>query len=190
MSFILIVALWITAIILFKNLKLNFYKFLIGSVGAFTIAMFFFMTPLEGVVANLITKLLDSFSHLWTGYEVYTENSILIIDTNDGIISMLINYECSGVIELLVYSSLVLFFPFLTLWGKIRALVFGNLYLIITNILRVLFIVFMVKILGIEYYNIAHTVLARIFFFISTILLYYFVFTKSQIVNQKVGEIK
>ncbi|MGL5153011.1 MAG: exosortase family protein XrtG [Clostridium sp.] len=190
MSFIIVVLLWIVAINLFKSLNMNFYKFLIGSVGCFAILAVFFIQPLENVLIDFISYLLNILSRYVNAYEIYAENAVLIIDAKDGIISMLLNYECSGIIELIVYSSLVLFFPFLNIGKKITALILGNFYLIVTNIFRVLFIIGTVKMLGVEYYQITHTVIARVIFFITTIILYYFVFTKSQINRQKVGEIK
>ena len=39
---IFILALWITAILLFRNLKMEFFKFLVGSLGIFAIGMIFF----------------------------------------------------------------------------------------------------------------------------------------------------
>ncbi|MGL5353116.1 MAG: exosortase family protein XrtG, partial [Clostridium sp.] len=122
-------------------------------------------------------------------FEVYAENTMLLIDAKNGMISMLINYECSGIIEMLVYSSLVMFFPFVKFRGKISALLWGNVYIIACNIIRMLSIIYLVRFKGIGAYNIAHTIIGRIIFFIMIIFLYYKVFTKNQLTNQKVGEI-
>lgn len=173
-----------------KVLKLNFFKFAIGSLGIFTLAMIFFMDPLNDLLSQLITKIMTFFANTLGAFEVYAENTMLLIDAKDGMISMLINYECSGVIEMLVYTSLVAFFPFISLGRKIFDIVWGNLYIVGCNIVRMLVIIFFVKSQGIDAYNIAHTIVGRIVFFVMIIFLYYRVFTKSQLVNQKVGDIK
>lgn len=173
-----------------KKLNLNFFKFFIGSLGVFTIAMMFFMDPLNNLLGILITKIMSVIANISGAFEVYAKNSLLIIDARDGIISMLINYECSGVIELLVYSSLVLFFPFVSKGKKVWALIGGNIYIILCNIIRLVAIISMVKWQGIGWYNISHTIIGRIIFFIMMIFLYYKVFTKNQLKYQRVGEIK
>ena len=40
---IFILALWIMAILLFRNLKMEFFKFIVGSFGIFAIGMIFFL---------------------------------------------------------------------------------------------------------------------------------------------------
>lgn len=190
--FMLISLLILLSIVLrtLKNLKLNFFKFFIGSLGVFTIAMIFFMNPLDHYLGKIITTIMAYFADLSGGFEVYSKNALLLIDAKGGIVSMLINYECSGVIELLVYSCLVLFFPFVTKGKKLWAFIWGNVYIMICNVIRLLTIIMFVKWQGIAWYNISHTIIGRIIFFAMMIVLYYIVFTKNQLRNQKVGEIK
>ncbi|MGG7176659.1 exosortase family protein XrtG [Clostridium paraputrificum] len=189
--FILVIALWCLAIVLFRNLKMDFFKFFVGSIGFFTIAMVFFMGPLEKMLVDSLTYILDLISKNTEWFEVLRTYGIMMIEPKGGgVISMSINYQCSGVIELLVYTALVIFFPFVTIGKKIIVLIVGNLYLVVANIIRILFIVFMVKTFGKEAFDVSHLVIARILFFVLTIILYYKVFTKSQLSKQKVGEIK
>lgn len=189
MLFSLGVLLYIVLLTL-KKLELNFFRFFIGSLGIFTLSMIFFMDPLNHWLGILITKIMEIIAGASGAFEVYASNSLLLIDAKDGMVSMLINYECSGIIELLVYTSLVIFFPFVTKGKKIWALIWGNIYITICNIIRLLCIIGIVKWQGISWYNIGHTIIGRIIFFVMMIVLYYIVFTKNQLKNQRVGEIQ
>jgi exosortase family protein XrtG len=121
-------------------------------------------------------------------YTVSFKELVVMIDTKTGFVTMILNYECSAIIEMLVYTCLILFFPFTNIREKVIKSIWGNIYIFLCNTLRLLFIMVMVKVLGIEYYRMIHTVLARILFFVFMVILYYLVFTKEQLVKQKVGE--
>jgi len=103
---------------------------------------------------------------------------------------MFINYECSGVIEMLVFTSLLLFFPFGRPIRKLLYIIGGNAFIFLANILRILMIVFVSKTFGAEYFYLAHTLLARLLFFGLMIALYYYVFTNTHLKNQHVGKLK
>lgn len=190
-AFVTIVVLWSVTLVILKNLKMDFFKFFVGSLGLFTITMIFFMNPLEKLLIDSLNWILYIIGNSTGWFDVIKEYSTLIYEgTHGGIITMGINYQCSGIIELLVFSCLVVFFPFVNNSKKFITLILGNLYLFVANIIRILFIVAIVSLFGVESYEIAHIALARILFFILTIYLYYKVFTKSQLKNQKVGGIR
>lgn len=187
---IVVALLWIFSLILFKKTKMNFFKFLAGSVGIFTISMIFFLPYLEGNLNVLISNTLNIIGRSTNYFQVFKENSIVSVDTRDGIVSIFINYECSGVIEMLVFTSLALFFPFGGRVRKILLTVGGNIFIFLANIIRVLFIIFVTKTFGASAFYFAHTLLARILFFVLMIILYYFVFTATHLRYQNVGDIK
>lgn len=186
--FISTVMVWGLVFLIFRNSKMYFFKFLTGSVGVFTVGMIFFLPYLDKGLNVLITNALIRLEKITSLFEVFKGNSIISIDTADGIVSMIINYECSGVIEMLVFTSLALFFPFGGITRKSISIIAGNIYIYIANIIRIVFIVIMLKIFGASSYYIVHTLLARILFFALSVLLYYFVFTSTQLKYQKVGE--
>jgi exosortase family protein XrtG len=188
--FIMAVLLWIFALIFFKQTKMNFFKFLVGSVGIFTITMIFLMPYLENRLGMLVSNSLYFMGNETHYFEVFKENAIISIDAGNGIVSMIINYECSGVIEMLVFTSLALFFPFGGLMRRTISVFAGNLLIYVSNIIRVLFIILMTKLLGAQSFYIVHTLLARILFFGLMIVVYYFVFTTTHLKYQNVGDIK
>lgn len=187
---IIVVILWILTLSLFRKTKMDFFKFCAGSVGIFTISMIFFMPYLESGLNFLISNTLGVVASATHYFQVFKENSIVFIDTRSGIISMFINYECSGVIEMLVFTSLAVFFPFGGMKRRLLLTAIGNIFIYIANIVRVLFIIFITKTFGAQVFYLAHTLFARILFFFLMVIIYYFVFTSTHIKYQNVGEMK
>lgn len=188
--FIVTVLIWITVLNWFKKNKMSFFSFLIGTLGSFTILMIFLLEPLEKAMGLGLIKILEVVGSLTHLFNVYPAYSILSVKAYNGIVSMMINYECSGVIEILVYISLVAFFPFLSPLRRILAALGGILYIMAINILRIITITGIIKMCGIYSFNIAHTVIARALFFGLMVVLYYYVFTRVQLRKQGVGGIR
>lgn len=188
--FLFILSIWIFATVLFRQLKLDFFRFITGSLGFFAITMIFFREPLEFILVNSLCYILNLIGNTTEWFKVVLEYAILIIEGKQGgILNISITYQCSGVIELAVFTCLALFFPFLSNYKKVYVVIVGNLYLFACNIIRILFIVASVKLFGVQVYEFSHMILARILFFLLTIVLYYRVFTRNQLKNQKVGEV-
>jgi exosortase family protein XrtG len=184
-----LIFLWILAFLLFSKTKMNFFKFLVGSIGMFTLGMILFLPYCQGYLNKIIADTLNVIGTYTKYFEVYKADSIVTVTTKTGIVSILIDYECSGIIEMLVFTSLSLFFPF---GGVIRKGIYtllGNVYIYIVNIIRILFIVFLTKTFGVDIFYLAHTLFARIVFFGFMIILYYVVFTSTHLKYQKVGDI-
>lgn len=188
--FIVITTLWYLLLKLFSNQRMFFFKFLVGTIGIFTISMVFFLPYLEGNLNDLISETFARIEKLTKDFEVFKDNYIISVNTRSGMVSILINYECSGIIEMLVFTSLAIFFPFGTNMRKIFSVILGNLYIYVANVIRVLFIIYITKTFGSEAFYLAHTLFARILFFVLMIILYYFVFTTTQLRYQSVGDIK
>lgn len=169
---------------------MNFFRFAAGSIGLFTICMVFALPYLEGILGRMVSGTLGLIGNHTGYFSVFNENSIVSIDTKSGIVSMMINYECSGVIEMLAFTCLAMFFPFGGIRKKYLYAALGNVYIFAANIVRVLSIIVITKTAGAGAFYAAHTIIARILFFALMILLYYFVFTKLHLRYQNVGEIR
>lgn len=188
--FITVGALWVIGLALFTRTKMHFFKFLLGSIGIFLISMIFITPYIESRLSLLISDTLEVIAQLTSYFSVLKEHAIVSFDTPTGIISMFIDYECSGVIEMLVFTSLAIFFPFGKAISKIFLIVGGNFFIFFANILRILMIVFVSKSFGADYFYIAHTLLGRLLFFGLMVLLYYYVFTATHVKHQHVGELR
>ena len=184
-----LIFLWVMAFLLLSKTKMNFFKFLVGSIGLFTLGMIFLLPYCQDYFNKIIANTLKVIAVYTKYFDVYTGNSIVTVTTKTGIVSILIDYECSGIIEMLVFTSLSMFFPFGGFVRKVMLTLMGNVYIFIANIIRILFIVFITKTFGVGIYYLAHTLFARILFFGFMIILYYVVFTLTHLKYQKVGDI-
>jgi exosortase family protein XrtG len=94
------------------------------------------------------------------------------------------------VIEIFAYLCLLIFFDVYSTQEKWVVGAAGTAYLVMANVIRVVTICVMIHFFGGEAYFIAHTYIGRILFYILSVILYFNVFTKSQIIRQKVGGFK
>lgn len=184
----LIILLYVAVIVLLESLQLTFFSFLVGSVGFFTISIKYFLPEIDRFINIINEEVLMFFSYIFKCFQVFKNYSTVVINTKDGIVSMIINYECSGAIELMVFISLAIFFPFGGKILKIISIICGIIYIFVANITRLLLIIFITFKFGENSFYLAHTLFARILFFILMIILYYVVFSKVHLRYQKVGE--
>ena len=87
----------------------------------------------------------------------------------------------------MVYLSILTFYRVYSVSERAILSAVGFIYIIVANALRIIIIATMIHFGGEDMYYIAHTYVGRIFFYAATIVLYFYVFTKSQVVRMKVG---
>ncbi len=140
--------------------------------------------PLARGVCKL-TGYLGSMTGFFTSYSSY---AVLFIENADGPISLYIDFECAGLVEILVFLSLLVFFK---PYKKLEKLVVGFLGVIgimAANIIRLFTICLLIHSFGNEIYYLAHTIIGRLVFYTLSICLYFYVFTRRQIRKQNVGD--
>ncbi|MBM2820504.1 MAG: putative rane protein [Candidatus Berkelbacteria bacterium] len=84
----------------------------------------------------------------------------------------------TAILESSIIFSLLIFYPLFSLRQRILRVIFGLVVTYVINILRLMIIVLMAYKFGPDYIFIAHAGVARIFFFICELLLYWFLMTK------------
>lgn len=189
MSALLIVCfiIWVYLLTVFKRGNLGFFSFLVGSVGMFV----FMLILLEPILTSYLSKAVIWFSgiigNITKIFEAYPNYGMLYVGRPTGSIILYVDYECSGIIELLAFTSMLCFFQVYNIYEKIIVNILGVLWIFLANILRITIIAAIIYYFGNEYYYIAHTIIGRIVFYMLSITLYFCVFTKSQIIRQKVG---
>ena len=150
---------WIYILTVLYRAKLNFWYYICGSVGLFIFSLIliepYVVVPLQKAV-SAVAGVIGGLTHL---YDSYFQQGILFIQNGGTSLSLYIDFECSGVIEMLAFLALLWFFPVYDKYE--RVVVSMNFF--------------------------AHTIFARILFYGCTVFLYFYVFTKPQIVRQKVG---
>jgi exosortase family protein XrtG len=187
---VIIFIIWIYVLTVTKRGKLDFWHFIIGSVGLFIFMLFVIeplvVEPLERAVSVVAGMFGDA-----TGiYEAYYNKSIIFITSKGSSISMYVDFECSGVVEIMAFLSLVGFFQIYNVYEKIVVAIVGQLVIFLSNVLRIFVICFVIHLGGVDSYYIAHSIVGRMVFYVCTITLYFVVFTKAQFLRQRVGGIR
>lgn len=186
---ILAFVVWIYLLSVFYRGKMGFFYFIFGSIGSFFFLMLYLKPILMPVLVQLVTSVTGILGRGTGLFEAYRDYSILFIESpkDGGALSLYIDFECSGIIEILVFISLLAFFQVYGVWQRIVIGAIGCVVIFFSNVTRIFIICVMIRLWGNEVYYLAHTLIGRIVFYIFAVLLYYFVFTKAQIVRQKVG---
>lgn len=184
---IVIFILWIYLLTVQKRGKLDFWYFITGSVGLFIFSIIWIEPVIVGPMQKAVAAVSGIPGQLTGIYESYFQKGIIFISTGGTSLSLYIDFECSGIIETLAFFALLWFFPVYRLYEKVVVSIMGGLLIFASNVLRIFVICFTVYLFGGDMYFLAHTIIGRLVFYACTITLYFYVFTKSQIIRQKVG---
>lgn len=186
--YIVLLLVWIYILTVFKRKKLEFFYFLVGSIGTFLFSFILLRNFLTNILTTLTCFLTGLLGNALGIFKAYTSHSILFVENADGPISLYVDFECGGVIEILVFISLVWFFAVYKVKEKFAISVIGILWIIVANIIRLFSICLIINKFGNESYYVAHTIVGRLIFYALSIILYFYVFTRAQIRKQRVGE--
>ena len=178
---------WIYLLSVFTRGKLYFYQFIWGSVGLFVFMMMWIQPVTIRPLTNLVCSAAGVAGRMTGFYESYSEYSMLFVQHGSEAISLCIDYECSGIIEMMAYVSMLAFFRVYDWMQRIILSVLGCMMIFFANIIRLFVICTTIYYFGNDAYYIAHTIVGRIIFYVLSVILYYYIFTKSQIVKQKIG---
>ena len=186
---IICVVLWIYALSVFRRGKLDFFRYIVGSVGLFVFMMIFLEPLLVGPLVSLVTSASGIVGDVTGLFESYHDYSILFVtcEATGESLSLYIDYECSGVIEMMAFVALLAFFQVYDVWQRFIVGVLGCIGIFFSNVIRITVICGIIRVWGNDVYYIAHTIVGRIVFYILAVLLYYYVFTHAQIICQKIG---
>ncbi|MDP4092062.1 MAG: exosortase family protein XrtG [Bacillota bacterium] len=185
-SFLLI--LWILLLVLLKRKNMAFFLFAAGSIGMFLLLMYMGTGTIESYLGYGVTYIMYIFGKVTGMISAYPGYLSVTVNYKLQAVSFFIDYECSGIIETLVYICLLSFYPLYSWRMKGFLAAAGAFYIFAANVARIFVICSIVKLFGPAAFFISHTVIARFLFFILTVILYYIVFTKPHILKQKVGE--
>lgn len=187
--YIALLCAWVYFLHLFTKAHLYFWKFLIGALGLFCMIVIFLFPILTDPLSKSVAALAGIFGNFTDWCSTYFRYGIIFIKTQTDTLSLMIDMECSGIIEISAFLSLLCFFDVYTNYEKVVVGICGFLWIEIANVLRIILIVIIVHYFGLSAYYIAHTFIGRIFFYLCSIVLYFYVFTKPQIIRMKVGNI-
>lgn len=185
--FIVLVVIWLLNLRIFYKVK-NQAAFITIGMGGLFILMMIFLRPIATMpLARMVAALAGLFGRVTGYFSAFFKYGIIFVETAGGSMTLQIDFECSGIIEIMVYIAILAFFKVYTISERAILSAVGVIYIILANALRIIIIASMIHFGGEQMYYIAHTYVGRIFFYAATVVLYFYVFTKSQVVRMKVG---
>jgi exosortase family protein XrtG len=179
--------IWAYSIWVLSRTGLHFFKFCLGSVGLFFFLMIWVQPIVTAPLSMAVSAVAGVLGNLTNMFDSYYKYSILFIPKNTASVSLTIDYECSGVIEIMAYSCMLWFFPLYNTIEKLIVNCIGIAVIFGANILRIFIICTLIYFYGNDIFYFAHTIFGRIIFYAISIILYFYTFTRSQIIRQKVG---
>ena len=139
-------------------------------------------------LARLVAAIAGIFGKVTGFYQAYYRYGVIFIESVKGAITVNIDLECSGFIEISAFISLLALYGIYNVPERIYVAVIGTLYTLLTNALRIAVICTMIHFLGTDYYYVAHTIVGRIVFYVLQVILYFFVFTKPHVLKMRTGD--
>ncbi len=182
------IALWLWLLHVLHKAGLRFWRYLLGACGLFLIFMILIRPWAVLPLARLVAAVAGIFGKVTEYYQAYFRYGVIFIDSFQGSITVNIDMECSGIIEIAAFLSLLTFYQVYNVPERIYVGIIGTLYTLLSNALRISVICTMIHFLGTDYYYIAHTVVGRIIFYVLQVILYFFVFTKPHVLKMKTGD--
>jgi len=179
---------WLYVLSVLKRIGWSAAYVVLGVVGTFFIIISLANNNLISFLMRLNTSGAGVVGMLTGFYTVAPTLGIIHIVSGQSAINLFITYECSALIELAAYIALVLFFPFFkNLQQRLKLLGFGVIYLLLANMLRLTVTALIIHFLGLPSLIWAHVIVGRLIFYVLTIILYFYVFTRSQVLHIKIG---
>jgi len=178
---IIIFPIWLTLVLVFRRHRQWLFYYLVAAFGL-TIQLVFLaehfgidqlLVNLASFHVNLISK---NIFHI--PMELMSNGRFQLLLTDGGSSILKLGIECSAILESSIIFSLLIFYPLFSLRQRILRVIFGLVVTYVINILRLMIIVLMAYKFGPDYIFLAHAGVARVFFFICELLLYWYLMTK------------
>lgn len=185
---IIALSVWLYLLSVVKRCRLPAWRFLLGSLGLFVFMMIFLRPVLVKPLARCVAAIAGGFGKLTSTFTAYFKYGILFVRGSESTITLQIDFECSGIIEIMAFLALLAFFEVYDRNEKLFVGVLGTVGIILSNVLRIIVICLMIRFGGTKMYYVAHAIVGRLLFYGLSVLLYFYVFTKPQIIRTKVGK--
>lgn len=181
---IIIFPIWLTLVLVFRRHRQWLFYYLIAAFGL-TLQLVFLaehfgldqtLVNLASFHVNLISK---NIFHIPMELMSNGRFQLLLSDSSSSILKL--GIECSAILESSIIFSLIIFYPLFNSSQKILRAVFGLVITYVINICRLMIIVLMAHKFGPDYIFLAHAGVARVFFFLFELLLYWYLMTKPSV---------
>ena len=180
--------IWLYILRLLRLAELKAWRFAVGSAGMFVLLMLGLQPILTQPLIRTVSALAGVVGTLTDTFSTYFKFGIIYVPIPTGSITLQVDLECSGIIELSAFLSLLTFFEVYSRTEKIMVGVIGSSLLVLFNAIRIVIICLSVHYFGLNAYYVTHMFVGRIFFYVCSVLMYFYVFTKPQIIQMKIGK--
>lgn len=177
------VVFWVYILSVLKRARTDAFYFLVGSAGLFVILLLWSKPYGIWLFSTIITWAVGIVGHLTGMFTTFYSAHVIQVIADHHASILLVDYECSGIIETTAFWGLIAFYPIYTPERRLVLAVVGAVWFFLANVLRLSFVAIVIYYFGDGAFYIAHSILGRLLFYSIAILLYYLVFTKGQIVN-------
>jgi exosortase family protein XrtG len=184
------ILIWIYVLGVLRRTGLQFWRYIIGAFGLFIFMMIWLRPVLVQPLSRIVAAIAGVVGTITGTFTTYFKYGIIFIESSVGSLTLNIDFECSGIIEIMAFLSLLVFFRVYTRKERVLIGIVGTLYIILANALRIIVICEMIYFGGVSVYYIAHSFVGRIVFYALSVLLYFYVFTKPQIIRIQIGDFK
>lgn len=140
----LFLIVWVYILIVTKRNLLESWFYIIGSVVSFILAFMFLQPIVTPVLARVVTLLTGFLGEITQCFESFSEYGILFIKQGSEGISLYIDTECAGFIEISAFVILVAFFSIYNPLEKMIISIIGTFFIVAINILRLFSICLMI----------------------------------------------
>lgn len=183
MSVYLVIAtvIWLYVISVLKRSNSSAFFFIVGSVGLFFILIAISRPYWVWFFTHAVLHGVGWFGSVTGMSEIMPKYSLISINNPSNPVMMAVDYECSGVIETSAYLGLVVFFPIYRAYERVFFSVIGIVWIYVANVIRLATVITIVHFGGSDLFFLAHSIVGRMVFYLLVIILYYNIFTYSQI---------
>ncbi|WP_127849032.1 exosortase family protein XrtG [Lacticaseibacillus hulanensis] len=172
---------WLYVLSVLKRARLAAFYFIVGSAGLFFILMALSYPYWVWFFTHAVIHGVSWLGHLTGWCLVILKTGLVYIVNVGNPVTMSIDFECSGIIETCALIALIAFFPTYQRKEKVFYAVFGLFYIYLSNVIRLMTVVTIVHFGGGSLFFLAHSIIGRLVFYALVIVLYYNVFTYSQL---------
>lgn len=175
------IVVWLYLLSILKRARLSAFHFIVGSGGLFFILIALSDPYWVWFFTHAVINGVKWFGELTGMSTVMNRYGLISISNPTAPVTMSIDYECSGIIETVAFLSMVIFLPMYNKFERVFFSILGTLWIYVANVIRLVSVIMIVHFGGGNLFFLAHSIVGRLIFYVLVIMLYYEVFTFSQL---------
>lgn len=175
------IVVWLYLLSILKRARLSAFYFIVGSGGLFFILIALSDPYWVWFFTHAVINGVKWFGELTGMSTVMNHYGLISISNPTAPVTMSIDYECSGIIETVAFLSMVIFLPMYNKFERVFFSILGTLWIYVANVIRLVSVIVIVHFGGGNLFFLAHSIVGRLIFYVLVIMLYYEIFTFSQL---------